>query len=168
MTSIFWVPTVKSPKLLLAYNCSDHVHYYQGGIPFLYSTYDPSSGEFSQVVLGPEVHKGQKLQVCVKGGLWKCGAMVGDKEREESETSGYEYTLIGEAVAPGFDFHDFNWVTEDLLKSTCKNNEKLIEFFLPFVFERSKQVEEEKNTVDDAAQYYEEGESKRKRIDERS
>ena len=31
LTSIYWVPTIKSPKLLLAVNHSDHVHYYHGG-----------------------------------------------------------------------------------------------------------------------------------------
>jgi len=168
LTSIYWVPTVKSPRLLLAYNCSDHVHYYQGGIPFRYNLYDPSTGEFSEEVLGPELHKGHKLQVCVKGGLWKCGVMVGDNERKESETADYEYTLIGEAVAPGFDFHDFTWVTEKLLRSTFQNNEKMIELFLPFVFERSKEVEEEEKTVDDAAQYYEEGANKERRVEERA
>ncbi len=34
LTSIYWVPTKKSPKLLLASNHSDHVHYYQGGSKF--------------------------------------------------------------------------------------------------------------------------------------
>jgi len=168
LTSIFWVPAVHSPRLHLTRNCSDHVHYYQGGIPFRYYLYDPSTGDIFEEILGPELHKGHKLQVCVKGGLWKCGIMVRDDEREESETSDYEYTLIGEAVAPGFDFHDFDWVTEKLLRLTCKNDEKMIELFLPYVFERSKQVQKKEKTVEYAAQYYEGGERKEKRIEERS
>jgi len=41
LTSIFWIPTVKSPKLNLSLNKSDHVHYYQGGKPFEYIMYHP-------------------------------------------------------------------------------------------------------------------------------
>ena len=36
LTSIFWMPTKSSPTLRLAVNLSDHVHYYQGGLPFRY------------------------------------------------------------------------------------------------------------------------------------
>lgn len=32
LTSIYWVPTKKSPSLPLVENLSDHVHYYQGGL----------------------------------------------------------------------------------------------------------------------------------------
>jgi predicted cupin superfamily sugar epimerase len=39
------------------------------------------------------------LKVCVKGGTWKAGMLV-----EGSES---DYALIGEAVGPAFDFHDF-------------------------------------------------------------
>ena len=93
----------------LCVNFSDHVHYYQGGKPFEYILYDPVKGELNRFTLGPNVHQGHTLQVCVEGGIWKCGSIVGyghDAEEEDfSESSNeydeYDYSLIGEAVAPG-------------------------------------------------------------------
>jgi Uncharacterized conserved protein len=167
LTSIYWVPTIKSPKLLLAYNCSDHVHYYQGGRPFQYSIYDPESGHLSKITLGPELHKGHKPQVAVRGGLWKCGMMQVKECNETSLDEEYEYSLIGEAVAPGFDFHDFTWVTEDLLRQTCKDN-RLVNFFLPYIHDRSFEIQKHNKTVDDAIGYYEDEEAKKQRIKDRS
>jgi hypothetical protein len=54
LTSIYWVPTDKSPKLLLAVNRSDHVHYYHGG-----SEFKSSMHQFilrAHVVYGPDHH----------------------------------------------------------------------------------------------------------------
>jgi predicted cupin superfamily sugar epimerase len=167
LTSIYWVPTMKSPKLLLAYNCSDHVHYYQGGRPFKYSIYDPESGKLSEMTLGPELHKGHKPQIAVRGGLWKCGMMETDCDDESLPENEYEYSLIGEAVAPGFDFHDFTWVTETLLRKTC-NDDRLVNLFLPFIHERSSEILKDNKTVDDAVGYYEDDKAKEQRIKERS
>jgi predicted cupin superfamily sugar epimerase len=152
LTSIYWVPTIKSPILLLTCNHSAHVHYYHGGKPFKYSLFDPMTGEFTQVTLGPELHKGQKPQVCVKGGLWKCGIIDGDSDGQ----CDYEYCLIGEAVAPGFDIHDFNWVTEDQLREKC-TDEKQMMHFLNFM---SSEIQ----TVDAAAEFYEDGAAKEQRV----
>ena len=101
LTSIFWVPTITSPEMVLTINCSDHVHYYQGGRPFKYVLYDPEGCDLTEVVLGPDVDKGHKLQVCVRGGLWKCGHLIPDSDVESNGEDSYEYSLIGEAVAPG-------------------------------------------------------------------
>jgi uncharacterized protein len=80
LTSIYWVPTVKSPVLALGRNCSDHVHYYQGGLPFEYITYDPLSKQLRHHILGPDIlgrsgGRKHQLQVCVPGGVWKCGRL---------------------------------------------------------------------------------------------
>ena len=74
--------------------------------PFTYSLFDPVTKDFTKITLGPELHKGHKLQVCVRGGLWKCGEM----EDITDDDNDYDYALLGEAVAPGFDFHDFTWI----------------------------------------------------------
>lgn len=42
----------------------------------------------------------------VPGGIWKCARMLLDV-CPEIQT---DYSIIAEAVAPGFDFHDFAWV----------------------------------------------------------
>ena len=101
LTSIYWVPTTSSSTLLLASNLSDHVHYYQGGKPFQYILFDPENQILEKVILGPELHKGHLLQVPVKGGMWKCGHMLHDNEEEEQNNYKEDYTIIGEAVAPG-------------------------------------------------------------------
>lgn len=102
LTSIYWVPTTKSPTLLLATNLSDHIHYYQGGKPFQYILYDPEKDDIEKVILGPELHNGHKLQVPVKGGIWKCGYMLMEHDKESNQKNDdADYTIIGEAVAPG-------------------------------------------------------------------
>jgi len=162
MTSIYWVPTVKSTRLLLAYNHSDHVHYYQGGKPFHYSLYDPNTAEYTKVTLGPDLQKGQKLQVCVRGGLWKCGILDTSDEGDE-----YEYCVIGEAVAPGFDFHDFNWVTKEEVRQHM-SEPKEREHFLEFVNVDATEIKTKKRTVAAAADFYTEGETTAKRVKSRS
>lgn len=166
LTSIFWVPTVKSPRLLLAINESDHVHYYQGGRPFRYSLFDPMTGEFEVVVLGPDLQKGQKLQVSVKGGIWKCGSILDEKDCS-SEYLEYEYTLIGEAVGPGFDFHDFSWITEKHVREKCKDSSQ-VDIFVQHVHDSAADIIEEKKTVDAAAEFYEENDVQQKRAAERA
>jgi len=162
LTSIFWVPTISSPALLLAINESDHVHYYQGGRPFRYSLFDPKTGHYEEVVLGPELLKGHKMQVSVKGGIWKCGRILkgnyGSGDGGGSDYNEYEYTLIGEAVAPGFDFHDFSWITEKQVRENCKDTTK-VDLFLELVHERAAAITTEKKTVDAAAEFYEENDS---------
>ena len=168
LTSINWVPTRKSPNMLLTRNCSDHVHYYQGGLPFRYHTFDPATGEFSAHVVGPELHKGHTLQLPVKGGVWKCGSIALD-EIDSSSTGDYDYTLIGEAVAPGFDFHDFTWVTKEMLDESCKDKEAH-KLMLSFVHKDSSEVQAENNkvVVEQAAEFYEDGDNKAQRMNERA
>ena len=129
LTSIYWMPTGDSPTLFLTINLSDHVHYYHGGIPFEYILFDPTSGELSRVILGGDVMGGQVLQLPVKGGMWKCGRML----YPESANKGLKkdmYTIIGEAVAPGFDFHDFTWVTAEMIHKTAPQYWSLLKSFL--------------------------------------
>ena len=130
LTSIYWVPTIKSSKLFLATNLSDHVHYYQGGgYAFKYYIYSPRTGMFRTEILGPNLMKGHKLQVAVCNREWKCGHLVSlESALDENEDidgstapstcahpdkATHEYAIIAEGVGPGFDIHDFSWITED-------------------------------------------------------
>lgn len=106
LTSIYWVPNATSPVLNVVHNTSDHVHYYQGGVPFEYTIYDPTTKQIQVQVLGPDLANGQSLQVPVAGGLWKCGRLLPDSLPGVDA----DYCIIAEAVGPGFDFHDFNFV----------------------------------------------------------
>jgi predicted cupin superfamily sugar epimerase len=105
LTSIYWVPTKNSPTLPLTANLSDHVHYYQGGKPFQYTVYNPATGKIAKYILGPKILAGHVLQVPVNGGEWKCGRLVDDADFVQ------DYGIVAEAVGPGFDFHDFQWVS---------------------------------------------------------
>ena len=134
LTSIFWVPTIKSPKLILGSNLSDHVHYYQGGgYAFVYYIYAPQTGLLRTEILGPNLLKGHQLQVSVCSGEWKCGHIVSLEAELDaidiigsgmilSEVSNVgdtpEYVIIGEGVGPGFDIHDFSWIAESDVNNT--------------------------------------------------
>jgi len=101
------MPTGDSPILTLTINLSDHVHYYHGGVLFECILFDPTSRELSRVVLGGDVMDGQVFQLPVKGGTWKCGRMLLPESADEQSKKDM-YTLVGEAIAPGFDFHDLH------------------------------------------------------------
>ena len=117
LTSIFWVPTVACPRLPLAINRSDHVHYWQGGAAFEYTIFDPATKALRVVVLGPDLRAGQKLQVPVRGGMWKCGRLLATGDSKSKSES--DCCIIGEAVGPGFDFHDFTWVDPAMIAASC-------------------------------------------------
>jgi predicted cupin superfamily sugar epimerase len=162
LTSIFWVPTTQSPMFFLAINLnlSDRVHYYQGGIPFEYMLVDRNEQNkftLQRVILGPDIMNGHKLQVPVKGGTWKCGRLLlgesaSDKAAAESKY-GCNYCIIGEAVAPGFDFYDFSWVTAgDLKQSGCSADVR--DKLMPFV--NIEATSSQEVTVHDTETFYDE------------
>jgi len=173
LTSIYWVPTIQSPMLMLATNCSDHVHYYQGGLSFVYYLLDTTIGEpfcLERVVLGPNLERGEKLQVCVRGGTWKCGKIILPGKGEDNDGQrGYEYSIIGEAVAPGFDFHDFTWITEKKIQEVlCSSSLETRRTLLKYVHGAAAKLELEGKTVDDASDFYEKGKQQENRTNERS
>lgn len=94
LTSIYYMLTDDSPIGYLHRNQSDIIHYYHLGSPCRYWLVSPD-GELEEYVLGPNLDQGEQLQLVVKGGYWKGSALVKG-----------EYSLLSEAVAPGFDFAD--------------------------------------------------------------
>lgn len=129
LTSIYWMPTGTSPKLYLTINISDAVHYYHGGEPFEYILVDPQAKKTQRVVLGANVLAGHRFQLPVKGGIWKCGHLLVDPTADPS-SSKESYCLIGEALGPGFDFHDFTWVTAKMVKEMVPDLWKTLQPFL--------------------------------------
>lgn len=97
MTSIYYLLTAESPIGHFHRNTSDIMHYYHAGDSISYYLIHPD-GQLQTVVLGPDVMAGQTFQFVVKGGVWKAS-------RIDSQGV-YGYGLIGEAVAPGFEFAD--------------------------------------------------------------
>ncbi|GAB5380652.1 MAG: cupin domain-containing protein [Aliiglaciecola sp.] len=107
MTSIYYLLTADSPIGHFHKNTSDIMHYFHAGDPITYYLMYPN-GDLQQVVLGPDLLAGHTLQFVVKGGVWKASRISTDGI--------YGYGLIGEAVAPGFEYEDMQLgKTSDLL-----------------------------------------------------
>jgi len=104
LTSIFYLLTDNSPIGYFHKNTSDILHYYHAGAPLTYWVISPD-GTLHTYYLGPEVRSGQVLQLLVKGGCWKATVL----ERGE-------YSLLSEAVAPGFDYRDMEMANAAAMK----------------------------------------------------
>ena len=87
---------------------------------------DPSSGSITKQVLGPNIAEGHSLQVSVPGGTWKCGRVLGGAGSDH-------FTLMGEAVAPGFDYHDFEFISEGMVGQLAGVSEQAKEELLSHV-----------------------------------
>ena len=94
MTSIYYLLTDDRPVDHLHQNKSDIMHYFQAGSPITYILVD-LEGNLSKVKLGLAITQGKVPQLLVPKGYWKAAILE----------SG-EYGLLGEAVAPGFDYRD--------------------------------------------------------------
>lgn len=104
LTSIFYMLTDDSPVGRMHRNQSDIVHYFHDGAPLTYHVIDPD-GRLTTHRLGRDIASGEVMQLTVKGGCWK-GTLL-----EQGE-----FGLLGEAVAPGFDFRDMDLGTEALVE----------------------------------------------------
>ena len=100
MTSIYYLLSDESPLGHWHLNQSEIVHYYQLGNPLLYSMID-GDGNLQQVVLGPDLGAGQRLQLTVGGGVWKTSKLL------PGET---DFGLISEAVSPGWHPDDMRMI----------------------------------------------------------
>ena len=107
LTSIYYCLTSDSPRQWWANNMSDHIHYWHGGGALTYHLVHPD-GSYERCVLGPRADKGHVLQLIVKGGSFKCAHL---------EPGSGDFVLLGEGVAPGFDFRDFAFVTAPELRA---------------------------------------------------
>ena len=114
LTSIFYMLTDDRPIGQFHMNQSNIVHYYQGGSPLTYYTINPK-GELSKSILGPNLSKGHCMQLIVNGGDWKATVL------EEGE-----YGLLGEAVAPGFDYRDMALGKQEELVKKFPQHEDVI------------------------------------------
>lgn len=105
MTSIYYMLTNESSHQWWANNVSDHVHYHHAGGTLIYNLVLPD-GSFVTKRLGTNIEAGDEPQVIVTGGSFKSVRLE----------NGAEFGIIGEGVAPGFDFRDFKFVTRAELK----------------------------------------------------
>jgi predicted cupin superfamily sugar epimerase len=70
------------------------MHYFHLGSPITYLILTPE-GELTKVKLGVNIKCGETPQLLVPGGCWKAAFLEAG-----------EFGLLGEAVAPGFDYRD--------------------------------------------------------------
>lgn len=102
MTSIFYLLTLESPVGRFHFNQSDILHYFHLGDAIEYSLIYPD-GSLQTLVMGSDILAGQHLQLHVPGGIWKASRLL---------SGPHGLGLISEAVSPGFDFADTQWLRE--------------------------------------------------------
>ncbi|WP_210407423.1 cupin domain-containing protein [Hydrocoleum sp. CS-953] len=90
-------------------NKSDIIHYYHTGSPITYLIVDPQ-GKLSKFKLGFDVTQGHTPQLLVQGGCWKTAIL------EEGE-----FGLLGESVAPGFEYTDMEMAKPDFFRASFPN-----------------------------------------------
>ena len=105
LTSIYYLLTDDRPIDHLHRNQSDILHYFQAGSAITYLLVSPA-GKLEKVKLGLNFAKGEVGQLLVPGGYWKAAVLE----------SG-EYGLLGESVAPGFDYRDMEIARADTFKA---------------------------------------------------
>lgn len=105
LTSIYYMLTDDRPIGYFHKNKSDIIHYFHAGSSLTYLILHPN-GKLQKVKLGFDITKGDLLQLIVPGGCWKATVL------EEGE-----FGLLGEAVAPGFDYRDMELGKADYFQS---------------------------------------------------
>ena len=132
LTSMYWMANQDAPILKMGVNVSMHIHYFNGGAPFRYYLIAPS-GEVSEVILGPDPARGHVQQMIVPSDTYKFGRL----ERPEADfmASSKRFVLVSEAVVPGFDFGDFHWVTEEMLRGRLGAASSSFDKFAAFLYE---------------------------------
>lgn len=106
LTSIYYLLTDDRPIDHLHCNQSDILHYFQAGSAITYLLVSPA-GELEKVKLGLNFAQGEVGQLLVPGGYWKAAVLE----------SG-EYGLLGESVAPGFDYRDMSLAQADTFQAS--------------------------------------------------
>ena len=109
LTSIYYLLTSDRPIDYFHRNQSDILHYFQAGSAITYLTLSPSK-EFKKTKLGLNFAQGETAQLLVPGGYWKAAIL------EEGE-----FGLLGESVAPGFDYRDMDLATADYFQNSFPN-----------------------------------------------
>lgn len=94
LTSIYYLLTDNRPVDHFHKNQSDILHYFQAGSSITYLLLSPT-GELDKVRLGLDFAQGEVAQLLVPANYWKAAVLEAG-----------EFGLLGESVAPGFDYRD--------------------------------------------------------------
>jgi len=107
MTSIYYLLTDDSPIDYFHINKSDIMHYFHGGSPVTYLLIPPN-GTLQKCKLGLNLANGEKPQLLVPAGYWKVAVLEAG-----------EFGLLGEGVAPVFDFRDMEIAQSEDVGQRC-------------------------------------------------
>ena len=118
MSSIYYLLSAQSPIGHFHMNLSDIMHYFHTGDPITYFMLN-TDGSLQTIILGPDPTLGHQMQMMVKGGTWKASKISTDGK--------YGYGLIGEAVAPGFEYADMQLGKTAILLKEFPQHTLLIE-----------------------------------------
>ncbi len=106
LTSIYYLVTQEDHMSYFAVNKSDLILYYHAGDP-MKVIFINAQDEIEEHTLGIDIAASQTPQLLCPAGLWKAYKLQGNN-----------YTLVSEAVAPGFDYEDMYMPTlEDLISA---------------------------------------------------
>lgn len=103
LSSIYYLLTSSCNISYFARNKSDLILYYHLGDP-LKIIYLNEDGSVSEKILGPDIMSGQQLQLPCPANTCKAYELMGGN-----------FCLIGEAVAPGFEYQDMEMPSYDTL-----------------------------------------------------
>ena len=95
---------------------ADEVWHFYLGDPLQLEVIHPD-GRLEQVILGPNITKGERVQFIVPAGCWFGGQLIGSGE----------YAFGGCTVAPGFDFADFALADRAILLRQFPQHRAMIE-----------------------------------------
>ena len=115
MSTIFYMLTEDNNIDHFHTKYSDGIEFYHLGAPITYHMIYPD-GHYEKVVVGPDILKGQQLQLAVPGGTYKAAEL----------TSG-SYGLVSEAVAPGWEKEDMIDISRDELLRKFPQHKVVIE-----------------------------------------
>lgn len=114
MTAIYYMLAADSPIDVFHTKHSDGIQFYHMGEPLAYHLIHPD-GRYEKVVLGPDLSKGQTLQLAVKGGTWKA-----------AELESGAFGLVSEVVAPGWEMEDMILASRAELTTLFPQHEALL------------------------------------------
>lgn len=118
MTVINFLLDRARPVTTLHRSGADAVHYFHQGSPLTVVTLSPG-GALGRQVLGPDLDRGQSLQVVVPGGTWKA-----------LELGAGPWALISEAVSPGWEMTDQEEATPSLFERDHPDLRPVIEHLI--------------------------------------
>jgi len=94
-TAIYYLLTPDTRSALHRLPTDEIYHFYLGDPVEMLQLHPDGTSEI--IILGPEIGKGQKVQVVVPKGTWQGSILM----------EGGRFALMGTTMSPGFDFSDY-------------------------------------------------------------